>query len=116
MFVCVCVCVSYLKGQKSTRHFGWKPLEVWVLLNSILLAALESISVSPHKQNNQAAQEERKRQKLSQPDKGHMLRCTPQAYKSIAYPALRPRKQTGVSNRDINGLMDGGVYMSKARF
>ena len=65
MCLCVCVCVSYLKGQKSTRHFGWKPLEVWVLLNSILFAALESISVSPHKQNNQAAQEERKRQKLS---------------------------------------------------
>lgn len=41
------VCVSYLKGQKSSRHFGWKPLEVWVFLNSLLLAALESISVSP---------------------------------------------------------------------
>ena len=38
------------------------------------------------------------------------------AYKSVAYPALRPRKQTGVRNRDINGLMDGGVYMSTARF
>lgn len=35
---------------KSPLDTGWKPLEVWVLLNSLLLAALESISVSPHKQ------------------------------------------------------------------
>ena len=57
-----------------------------------------------------------RRLEFSQPDKGHISRCTPQAYKSIAYPALRPRKQTGVSNRNINGLMDSGVYRSKARF
>ena len=29
--------------------------------------------------------------------------------------ALKPKKEPGVSNRDINGLMDWGAYMSEAR-
>ena len=46
-----------------------------------------------------------------------MLGCTPQAYKACTYPALRLKKEPRVSNRDINGLVDGaGAYMSEERF
>ena len=44
-----------------------------------------------------------------------LLGCTPQAYKACACPASRPKKEPEVSNRDINGLMDGGAYTSEAR-
>ena len=37
-----------------------------------------------------------------------MLVCTPQAYEACACPASRPKKEPGVSNRDISGLMEGG--------
>ena len=42
--------------------------------------------------------------------------CTPQTYKPCACPASGLRKEAKVSNRDINGLMDEGSYMSKTRF
>ena len=32
-----------------------------------------------------------------------------------ASPALRPKKESGVSDRDINDLMDGESFMSEAR-
>ena len=44
-----------------------------------------------------------------------MSGCPPQAYKTCACPAARLKKEPGVSNRDISGLMDGGAYMSEAR-
>ena len=42
--------------------------------------------------------------------------CTQQAYKAYICPALRLKKEPGVSNRDISGLMNGGSYMSETRF
>ena len=33
-----------------------------------------------------------------------------------ACPALRLKKEPGVSNRGMNGLMDGEAYMSEARY
>ena len=39
----------------------------------------------------------------------------PQAYKACTCSDSRPEKEPGVSHRDINGLMDGGAYSSKAR-
>lgn len=39
-----------------------------------------------------------------------MLGCTPQAC-----PASRRKEEPGVSDRDIDGLMDGGGYMPEAR-
>ena len=44
-----------------------------------------------------------------------LLGCTPQAYEACACPASRLNKQPWVSNRDINGLMNGGAYTSEAR-
>ena len=44
-----------------------------------------------------------------------MLGWTPQACKACTCPALRPKKELRVSDRDISGLMDGGAYMSEAR-
>ena len=44
-----------------------------------------------------------------------MLGCTLQAYKACACPASRLKKEPRVSDRDINGLMDGGAYMLEAR-
>ena len=41
--------------------------------------------------------------------------CTPQAYKVCACPALKLKKEPRVSNRDINGVMDGGPYTAEAR-
>lgn len=38
--------------------------------------------------------------------------CTPQAYEACAGPALRSKKEPGVSDRDINGLMDIGDLTS----
>ena len=35
--------------------------------------------------------------------------------KACACPASRPKKKPGVSDKDINGLMDGGAYTSEAR-
>ena len=40
----------------------------------------------------------------------------PQACNACACPASRLKKQPEVSNRDTNGLMDGGVYRSEASF
>ena len=44
-----------------------------------------------------------------------VLGCTLQAYKACTCPASTPKKKSGVSNRDINGLMDEGSYMSEVR-
>ena len=44
-----------------------------------------------------------------------LMGCTPQAYKACTSPASRPKKEPGVSDRDINGLTDGGAYLSGAR-
>ena len=44
-----------------------------------------------------------------------LLRCTPQAYKACVCPALRPKKEPGVRNRDVSGLADGGADLSEAR-
>ena len=35
-----------------------------------------------------------------------ILGCTPQTYKPCTYQSSRPKRGPGVSNRDINGLMD----------
>jgi len=43
------------------------------------------------------------------------LGCTPQGYKAYTCPVLEPKTEPGVSNRDIDGLMDEGAYMSEAR-
>ena len=37
-----------------------------------------------------------------------VLGCIPQAYEACTCPVLRPKKDPGVSNRDISGLMDRG--------
>ena len=44
-----------------------------------------------------------------------MLGCTPQAYKACTCPASNQKKEPGVNNRDISGLMDGGSYTCEAR-
>ena len=38
-----------------------------------------------------------------------LLGCTPQTYEACACPASRPKKEPGVSNRDISGLTDSGT-------
>ena len=38
-----------------------------------------------------------------------------EAYRACACSTSRLKKEPGVSNRDINGLKDGGVYTSGAR-
>ena len=45
----------------------------------------------------------------------NLLGCTLQACNACTCPALQPKKESGVSNRDIGGLMDGGAYLSEAR-
>jgi hypothetical protein len=42
-----------------------------------------------------------------------VLGSTPQTCKACACPASRPKKEPGVSKGVINGLMDGGAYMSE---
>ena len=44
-----------------------------------------------------------------------LLGCTLQVYKPCACPASRLKKELRDSDRDINGLMDAGAYMSEAR-
>lgn len=44
-----------------------------------------------------------------------VLGCTPQAFKPSTCPASRLKKELRVSDRDINGVMDGGAYTSEAR-
>lgn len=44
-----------------------------------------------------------------------LLDCTSQTWKPCTCLALRQEKEPGVSNRDINGLMDRGIYTAKAR-
>ena len=44
-----------------------------------------------------------------------VLSCTPQAYKPCTCPSLRPKKDPGVSDRDLSGLMGGESFMSEAR-
>ena len=44
-----------------------------------------------------------------------LLGCTLQAYKPWIFPASSLKKEPGVSNRDLSGLMEGGSYMSEAR-
>ena len=44
-----------------------------------------------------------------------MLGCTPQVCKPCTCSSLRPKKEPGVGDRDISGLMDGGAYLSEAR-
>ena len=41
--------------------------------------------------------------------------CIPQTYKAYTCPVLEPEIGPGVSNRDMNGLVDEGAYMSEAR-
>ena len=43
-----------------------------------------------------------------------LLTCTPQALETCIRPAWRLKKQPGVSNRDINGLIDWEAYISEA--
>ena len=38
---------------------------------------------------------------------GNLLGCKLWAYKACVFPASRPKKEPRVSNRDVNGLMDG---------
>ena len=45
-----------------------------------------------------------------------LLGCILQAYKACTCPVLRPKKEPRVSDRDINGFMDGGANMSEAKF
>ena len=45
-----------------------------------------------------------------------LLGCTLQAYKPWTHPASRPKKEMGVGNRAISGLMDGGSFTSDTRF
>ena len=40
---------------------------------------------------------------------------TPEACKPYTCPASRWKQKPGVRDRDSNGLMDGGPYMSEAR-
>ena len=44
-----------------------------------------------------------------------MLGCTPQACKPYSYPASRPKKEPGDSDRDVNGLLGKGPYTSSAK-
>lgn len=44
-----------------------------------------------------------------------LLGCTTQVYVAYTYPASRPKKELGVSNREISGLMDGEAYTYGAR-
>jgi len=44
-----------------------------------------------------------------------LLGCTLQAYKPWIFPASSQKKEPGVSNRDLSGLMEGESYMSEAR-
>ena len=39
-----------------------------------------------------------------------LLGCTLQAYKPCTHPASIPKKELGVSNWAISGLMDGGIF------
>ena len=41
--------------------------------------------------------------------------CTLQANKACTCPALSLKKEPGVSNRDLSGLMNGEAYTSEAR-
>ena len=43
-----------------------------------------------------------------------ILGCTPQAYKACACSASRLKKEPGVSDGDISGLLDRGTYTSEA--
>ena len=43
-----------------------------------------------------------------------ILGCTPQTYKPCTYQSSRPKRGPGVSNRDINGLIDWEAYISEA--
>ena len=43
-----------------------------------------------------------------------LLGFTPQGRQTCACPASRLKKEPGVGNRDISGLMNGGTYMSEA--
>ena len=44
-------------------------------------------------------------------NKWELLGCTLQACKACICPVSRPKKEPGVSNRDISGLMDRGNLM-----
>lgn len=41
--------------------------------------------------------------------------CIPQTSKTCTYPASSPKREPGVSNRDIGGLTHGGSYTSESR-
>lgn len=43
------------------------------------------------------------------------LGCTPQAYKALCVPSFKTKEKPRVSDRDSNGLMDEGPYMSETR-
>lgn len=41
--------------------------------------------------------------------------CNPQEILASISPTLRPKKESGVNDRDMNDLMDGKAYMSETR-
>ena len=49
------------------------------------------------------------------PGPKNLLGCRLQACNACTCPVSKPKKESGVSNRDIGGLMDGGAYLSEAR-
>ena len=49
------------------------------------------------------------------PGPKNLLGCTLQACNACTCPVSKPKKEPGVSNRDIGGFMDGGAYLSEAR-
>lgn len=44
-----------------------------------------------------------------------MLGRAPEAYKPCTCPFQRPKKEPGVNDRDIHGLMDGELNISEAK-
>ena len=44
-----------------------------------------------------------------------LLGCSPQVYKSCVCPDSRPRKEPGVSDKDISSLLDGESDMSETK-
>ena len=49
------------------------------------------------------------------PGPKNLLGCRLQACNACTCPVSKPKKESGVSNRDIGGLMDEGAYLSEAR-
>ena len=45
-----------------------------------------------------------------------VLGCIPDIYKACTWPALRPKREPGVSDRNMDGLPERGADKSEARF